>query len=154
MSMESRCTIGRDRVEKGQRVFAGQLRMLHRRDRAEVRGPVAMMTLSQSSGGSRRFRPLERDQGMGLQRRRDGGGKSVAVDRERATGRHLVGTSAACMISELSRRISACSRPTALLAALSSERNELEQTSSAKLSVLWAAVPRSGRISCSVTGTP
>jgi hypothetical protein len=41
------------------------------------------------------------------------------------------------------QRISACSRPTALLSA-SSERKELEQTSSARPSVLWASVPRTG----------
>src|SRR5207237_10029597 len=42
---------------------------------------------------------------------------------------------------------------TALLAA-SSERNELEQTSSASPSVRCASVMRAGRISCSTTGTP
>src|SRR6266853_380293 len=57
------------------------------------------------------------------------------------------------MISEPSRRISACSSPTALLAA-SSERNELEQTSSARPSVRWASVIRWGRISCRTTGIP
>src|SRR3982075_2343477 len=57
------------------------------------------------------------------------------------------------MISDPSRRISACSNPTALLAA-SSERNELEHTSSARPSVRWALVIRSGRISCRITGTP
>ena len=36
----------------------------------------------------------------------------------------------------------------------SSERKELEQTSSARPSVLCASVPRTGRISCSTTGTP
>ena len=57
------------------------------------------------------------------------------------------------MISEPARRISSCSRPTALVAA-SSERKELEQTSSASPSVLCASVMRWGRISCSTTGTP
>jgi len=52
--------------------------------------------------------------------------------------------SAARMISDPSRRISACSSPTALLAA-SSERNELEHTSSARPSVRCASVIRSGR---------
>src|SRR4029453_17556424 len=61
--------------------------------------------------------------------------------------------SAQRMISEPSRRISACSRPTALLAA-SSERNELEQTSSARPSVRCASVIRCGRISCRTTRTP
>src|SRR5713101_5286593 len=57
------------------------------------------------------------------------------------------------MISEPSRRISACRRPTALCSR-SSERNEFEHTSSASAAVLWAAVRRSGRISWSTTGTP
>src|SRR3981081_783132 len=57
------------------------------------------------------------------------------------------------MISDPSRRISACSSPTALLAA-SSERNELEHTSSASPSVRCASVIRSGRISCRTTATP
>jgi hypothetical protein len=57
------------------------------------------------------------------------------------------------MMSEFIARISACSRPTALFSA-SSERKELEQTSSAQPSVLWAAVPLIPRISCKITGTP
>ena len=40
------------------------------------------------------------------------------------------------------------------LPSLSSVRNELEQTSSAKPSVLCASVPHAGRISCSATGMP
>ena len=61
--------------------------------------------------------------------------------------------SAARITSELSRRISSCSRPTALFSR-SSERSELEQTSSARPSVRCASVDRTGRISCSTTGTP
>src|SRR5215207_10690634 len=57
------------------------------------------------------------------------------------------------MIREPSRRISWCSSPTAFASA-SSERKEFEQTSSARPPVLWASVPRRGRISCSTTGTP
>src|SRR5262249_55473277 len=49
-------------------------------------------------------------------------------------------------------RISSCRRPIALVAQ-SSERNEFEHTSSARLSVLCAAVLRTGRISKSRTGT-
>src|SRR5205085_10406248 len=61
--------------------------------------------------------------------------------------------SAARMISEPARRISSWITPTALFCA-SSERKELEQTSSARWSVTCASVPRTGRISCSTTGTP
>ena len=56
----------------------------------EVSGPVAMMTLSHSSGGSATSPRVERDERLRRQRRRHGRGKSVAVDRQRAAGRHLV----------------------------------------------------------------
>ena len=57
-----------------------------------VRGPVAMIAWSQSAGG----RPGDLLAGDGDQRMRlepggDGGRKAVAVDGERAAGRHLVG---------------------------------------------------------------
>ena len=70
------------------------------------------------------------DQRVVVHRLGDGCGKPVAVDRERPAGGHWL-ASAQRMISEPSRRISSCSKPTALLSA-SSERNELEQTSSAR----------------------
>src|SRR5436190_2337171 len=57
------------------------------------------------------------------------------------------------MMSEPSRRISACRSPTALLVA-SSERKEFEHTSSARPSVRCASVILTGRISCIVTGIP
>ena len=50
-------------------------------------------------------------------------------------------------------RISQCSRPTAFELS-SSDRNEFEQTISAKLPVRCAKVPVSGRISCRITSTP
>ncbi len=56
----------------------------------EVSGPVAMITLSQSSGGKRDFAALERNERLRGQRRRHGGGKSIAIDRQRAARRHLV----------------------------------------------------------------
>ena len=57
----------------------------------EVRGPVATITLSQSSGG----RPAtssrsQRHQRMGEQRLLHGGREAVPVDGERAAGRQLV----------------------------------------------------------------
>ena len=57
----------------------------------EVRGPVATMTLSQSGGG----RPVISSRriwisGCAGNRCGDGGREAVAVDRERAAGRHLV----------------------------------------------------------------
>ena len=63
---------------------------------AEVRGPVATMTLRQSAGGRPAISAaLDLDQGMVVQRLGDGGGKSVAVDRQRAAGRHLIGVGGA-----------------------------------------------------------
>ena len=63
---------------------------------AEVRGPVATMTLRQSAGGrpSISARP-NFDQRMIVERFGDGGGKSVAVDRQCAAGRNLIGVGGA-----------------------------------------------------------
>ena len=57
----------------------------------EVSGPVAMMTLSQFGRRHRDFAALERNQRLRRERRRYRCGKSVAVDRQRAAGRHLIG---------------------------------------------------------------
>ena len=84
----------RDRVEEGERVFAGErAHEIGERRRGEgagrddhavpVRGRVAD------------FLAADRDQRVRLDRRRHGGGKALAVDRERAAGRHLVGVAAA-----------------------------------------------------------
>ena len=80
----------RDGVEKGQRVFAGE--------RADAGGEIGR---GERAGGDddavpfvRRhgdFAARQRDERMGGERRRDRGGKSVAIDRQRAAGRHLVG---------------------------------------------------------------
>ena len=80
--------------------------------------------------------------GDGLEALRHARGKAFAIDRQGAAGGKLV-ASAARMMSEPARRISSCSRPTALFAK-SSERNEFEQTSSASASVLCASVCRTG----------
>src|SRR5438270_4574021 len=61
-------------------------------------------------------------------------------------------SSATRMTSDPRRRISSFKRPTALSSL--SPRNELLHTSSARRSVLWTAVGRTGRISWSVTATP
>ena len=119
----------------------------------EVRGPVATIVSSQSAGGSPRSP-------RGGSRSADGA-RALAVTAAEKPSRSTAsappaGTwcaSAARMISEPSRRISSCSRPTALVSR-SSERNELEHTSSARPPVLCASVVRTGRISCSTTGTP
>ena len=139
--MESLCTIGAI-ASKNASAFSSVSSRIASASGAEVKGPVATMTLRQSAGGRPAISRGDLDQGMLVQRVGDGGGKSVAIHRQRATGRHLVGVGAR-MISEPSRRISACSSPTALLAA-SSERNELEQTSSARPAVWCASVIRCG----------
>ena len=119
----------------------------------EVSGPVATMTLSQSSGG----RPATSSRSSVT----SGWASRVSCTAAEKPCRSTASAppagslcaSAERMISEPARRISSWITPTALLAA-SSERKELEQTSSARLSVRWASVPRTGRISCSTTGTP
>ena len=59
---------------------------------AEVRGPVATITLSQSAGGRPAISAaVDLDPRMLFDRPRHGGGKALAVDRQRAAGRHLVG---------------------------------------------------------------
>ena len=68
--------------------------------------------------------------------------KTLAVNRQRAAGRHLMRVALAIIRLWLSRN-SACSRPTALVSA-SSERKELEHTNSASPSVTWASVLRTG----------
>src|SRR5258708_4459384 len=60
---------------------------------------------------------------------------------------------AARMISGARPRISAGSKPTAVLAA-SSERDGLGPTSAGRPSVRWASVIGPGRISCRITGMP
>ncbi len=130
----------RDRVEEGERVLVGELAN-GVGERRGGEGPVATMTLLQSAGG----RPETSPRAISIR----GWSLSALVTAAEKPSRSTAsappaGTwlaSAARMISEPSRRISACSRPTALLAA-SSERNELEQTSSASPSVRCASVMR------------
>ena len=91
MSMESACTIGA-MASKNASAFSSVSSRMASASGAEVRGPVATMTLPQSAGG----RPaisvaVDLDQRMLVQRLGDGGGKPVAVDRQRAAGGHLVG---------------------------------------------------------------
>ena len=63
---------------------------------AEVRGPVATMTLRQSAGGRPSISARSNlDQGMLIESLGDGRGKSVAVDCQRAAGRNLIGVGGA-----------------------------------------------------------
>ncbi len=109
----------------------------------EVSGPVAMMTLSHSAGG----RPATSPRSMATRgcspSRRVTSAEKWSRSTASAPPAGSLWASPAAMISEPARRISSCSRPTALVAA-SSERKLLEQTSSASPSVLCASVCRSG----------
>ena len=79
----------RDGVEKGERVFAGQ--------RADRGGEIGRGERAGRDDDAvpfvrrqRDFAARERDERMGGERRRHRGGKSVAIDRQRAARRHLV----------------------------------------------------------------
>ena len=152
MSMESLCTIGAI-ASKNASAFSSVSSRMASASGAEVRGPVATMTLPHSAGG----RPAISARSISIRGWSCRALVTAAENPSRSTASAPpAGTwlaSAQRMISEPSRRISACSRPTALLAA-SSERNELEQTSSARPSVRCASVIRNGRISCRTTRTP
>ena len=81
----------RDRIEERQRVFVGQfadrVRQRRRGQRTGRDDDVAPVRRRQAVD----FGPMNFDQGMVVQRLGDGGGKSVAVDRQRAAGGNLVG---------------------------------------------------------------
>ena len=80
----------RDGVEEGERSFAGQgaQRVGERRRRQRAGGDDDVVPLG------RRFENLlaaDVDERLAFQRRGDGGGKAVTIDRERAARRQLVG---------------------------------------------------------------
>ena len=140
---------GRDGIEKGEGLGAGERADGLRQGRGEVRGPVAMMVRA----------PFLRRQALDLLPRSivtRGCASRAAVTaawRSRrgqrpAPRRPGPGcASAARRISDPSVRISWCNRPTALPLA-SSERNEFEQTSSARSPARYAPPCRApGRIS-------
>ncbi len=119
----------------------------------EVKGPLAMMTLSQSPGG----RPAISSRTIVISGSVSSDCVTFCAKPSRSTASAPpAGTlcaSAQAMMSEPIARISRCSTPTALPEA-SSERKLFEQTSSAQKFVLCASVARPGRISCSTTETP
>ena len=121
----------RDGVEEGERIGAGRVadRLGERRRGQRAGGDDRLVPFGGRQAGD--FLAHDGDQRMGFDLGRHGRGKTVAVDGKRAAGRNLVGDRRHAMISEPASRISACSTPTALVSA-SSERKELEQTSSAR----------------------
>ena len=93
--MESLCTIGAIASKNASALSSVSSRMASASG-AEVRGPVATMTLLQSAGGSPAISSrLISISGWSCERPGDGRGKSVAVDRQRAAGRYLVGVGGA-----------------------------------------------------------
>ena len=111
-----------------------------------VRGPVAIMVLPHDLGGKPLTSPYSTVT-SGCWRNivltaSENASRSTA--KAPPAGNFVISPIPIIRLSDL--RISSCSTPTAL-PCLSSERKELEQTSSAKPSVLWASVIRFGRIS-------
>ena len=90
--------------------------------------------------------------GCGCERRRDRGGKAVAVDRQRAAGRHLIGVGRAHDQRAEPAHLLVQQADRVVLLVVGAERIGADQFG--EPSVLCAAVDRSGRISCSTTGTP
>ena len=132
----------RDGIEEGERVFAG-----------EAADDIGERRRGEGAGRDDDAVPVVR-RGARLPRGRSsisGCASSCAVTAAAKPSRSTASAPPAGtwfaspqrMISEPSRRISSCSRPTALVSR-SSERNELEQTSSASACVLCAAVVRVG----------
>jgi hypothetical protein len=152
MSMLSRWTIGAMASKKLSALSPVRARTASARA-GEVSGPVARITLSQSAGG----RPAISSRRISISGWRSSRSVTAREKPSRSTASAppagSLWASALARISDPARRISSCSRPTALFSA-SSERSELEQTSSAQSAVWWASVPRTGRISWSTTGTP
>ena len=91
MSTVSLCTIGAIASKKASAFSSVSSRMASASG-AEVRGPVATITLFQSAGG----RPVISARSISIRgcaskRPGDSGRKALAIDRQRAAGRHLVG---------------------------------------------------------------
>ncbi len=151
--MLSRCTIGAI-ASKNASASSLVTRRIDCASSGEVSGPVATITWPQDASG----------RSGTASRRISTSAFALAALAARAAAKPSRSTASAppagslCasparMIREPQRRISSCSSPTALC-MLSSERNELEHTSSASVPVLCAAVVRIGRISWRITGIP
>ncbi|MCE3289061.1 MAG: hypothetical protein K0R83_1073 [Caulobacter sp.] len=113
MSMDSRCTIGAMASKKLRLSSPVSSRIASARA-GEVRGPVATMTLSQSAGG----RPATSSRAMVTSGCASSFAVTAAEKPSRSTARAPpAGTwwaSPQAMMMLSQRRISACSRPTAL----------------------------------------
>jgi hypothetical protein len=121
----------RDRIEEGASASSPVSARIASASAGEVSGPVAMMTLSPLRPAAGRRLPRDGSrQRMALRAPRDGAEKPCRSTASAPPAGSLC-ASAARMISEPARRISSCSsRPHC--SRQSSERKELEQTSSAR----------------------
>ncbi len=150
--MLSKCTMGAMASKKASALSSVSARMASAK-LGEVSGPVAMMTDPQSAGGRPAISPrsilISGWASMRAVTAALNGSRSMASAPPAGTA----WASAMAMIRPRACRISQCRRPTAFCSS-SSERKELEQTSSARPSVRCAKVATCGRISWRMTGTP
>ena len=149
----SKCTIGAMASKKASAASSVSARIASARA-GEVRGPVATITLipvGRRQAGDLAAR--DGDEGMGGEAGGDGLARTARGRRRARRRRAGRGGRPSAMTRPPAARISQCKRPTAFCSS-SSERKELEQTSSARAPVWWAKVPVTGRISCRTTGTP
>ena len=133
----------RNGVEEGESRLAGQRSMAaaQRRRGERARGDDDAVPTGRRQPGD--LAALDRDERMRFELPCHLARKSR---RDQPPARHppaAYGGRPRAMMSEPARRISSCSRPTALVSA-SSERKEFEQTSSASPPVLCASVMRCG----------
>ena len=152
MSIESRCTIGAMASKKASASSPVSLRMAAARA-GEVSGPVAMMTLSQSGGGSATSPRSSVISGWASSAADTAAGKAVAVDRERAAGRHLVGVGGAHDQRAEPAHLLVQQADGVVLRVVGAERVGADQFGIA-VGLVRGGRDRSGRISCSTTGTP
>ena len=153
MSMVSAMDDRRDGVEEGERVLAGQ-----RADR------LGQRRRGERAGGDDDAVPVGRRQAVDLlahgsstsgsaaSARLDRGGEAVAVDRERAARRQLVRVGGAHDQRAAAPHLLVQQADGVVLGIVGAERVGADQLG--QPSVRCASVPRSGRISCSTTGTP
>ena len=142
----------RDRIEERQRLLAGQRAdQIGERGRGEGAGRDDDVVPLRRQRGD--FLAADFDQRMRRERLRDGRRKSVAIDRQRAARRHLIGrrrraspaSRAGAFPRAAGRRHCSCCRR--------SETNSSRPVRQARRSCAPRVV-RAGRISCSTTGTP
>ena len=119
----------------------------------EVSGPVAMMTLSHSGGSAAISVAVDFDQRLGFERGGDRGGKTVAIDGERAAGRQLVGIGGVHHQRAEPAHLGMQEADGAALGVIGAERVRTNQFGELS-GLMHGGRAHRGRISCSTTGTP